>query len=233
MPLHMLSNSLCSLLGASRPTRTHSVHFQALSDGLHSYPAAFISSPFPSLCSLGTPLLSSLHKQIPSIPLLVRSSVLHFPLYAPRSPLFPSLNTQISSFPFSVCLVLTSPLCAHSHPCFPRQVPSDSHCCPPSTLRTQPSLLWVLSSYGFHCQIPSSPSVHPQFPSIFPPCTIRSPPFSPYAHRVKLSAFPSVHAQTPPFPSVRAQIPVAALHLPSFTPFLGRHLLSSVAIHPA
>lgn len=232
-PLYMLSNSLCSLLGASRSPRTHSVQLQALSDVLHSYPAAFTSSPFPSLCSLGTPLLSSLHKQIPSIPCLVCSSVLHFPLYAPRSPLFPSSHTQISSVPFSVCLVLTCPLCAHSHPSFPCQVPSDSHCCPPSTLRSHPSLLWVLSSYGSCRQIPSSPSVYPPFPSIFPPCTLGSPPFPLYAHRVRLSDFPSVHTQTPPFLSVHAQIPTAALHLPSFAPFLERRLLSSVATHPA
>lgn len=104
---------------ACRSPQTHSVHFQALSDALHSYPAAFISSPFPSFCSLETPLLSSLDKQIFSSPSLTYSSILHFPLYAPRSPLFPSLNTQISSVPFSICSVLASPLCAHSHLSFP------------------------------------------------------------------------------------------------------------------
>lgn len=164
-PLHMLSNSLCSLLAASRSPQTHSVNFQTPSDALHSYPAAFTSSPFPSLCFLGTLLLSSLHgfspfpllyAQVSFIPLSMHSDLLC------SSPLFPSLHIQIS-ITFSVYLVLTSPLCAHSHPPIP-QVPSDSPRCPPSTLRSHLSLLCVLSSNGFCCQIPSSPSVHPQCP---------------------------------------------------------------------
>lgn len=68
-----------------------------------------------------------------------------------------------------------------------------------------------------------------------------SPPFSLHAHSdphhslsmhtgssfllSPLCTFRPCHS-----PSVHAQIPIAALHLPSFASFLGRHLLSSVAI---
>lgn len=109
-PLYMLSNSLYSLLSASKSPQTHSVHFQVLSDPLHSYPAAFISSLFPSLFSLGTPLLSS-HKLILTIsPLYARASSISVCMhpYLLRSP--PRILSLLCPFQ---CLLSAdfSPLC--------------------------------------------------------------------------------------------------------------------------
>uniref|UniRef100_A0A8D0FZX4 Fibrinogen C-terminal domain-containing protein n=1 Tax=Strix occidentalis caurina TaxID=311401 RepID=A0A8D0FZX4_STROC len=217
----MLSNSFCSLLGASRSPWTHSVHSQVLSGVLHSYPAASMSSLFLSLCSLGHLCCPCTNRSLPSPPDMLKcppsiSLCMHPDLLCP-----PSSSTQISSVPLSVCLVPTPPLCACSHPSFP-QVPVDSHC----TLHqhsdpTHP--IWC-------CSLPaSSPvrsppsSLHPPFPSILPNtypdpsipslCTRPDPLLSPWRMLRPLCS---------PLCLLRS------LLLPDSTPFLGRLSLSPV-----
>lgn len=128
----------------SRSPLTHFLHFQPLSDALHSYPADFISSSFP-LCSLKTPLLFSLYKQIITIFPLVHSCALHFLLCTLRSHQFPYLGTQIFFGPFSISLVLTFLPWASLHPHRCPQIPSaDLHgCSDPTVPSVGAQFLWV------------------------------------------------------------------------------------------
>ena len=187
-------------------------------------------SPFPSPYSFGTS----------SVVLLAQTDPLHSPPCTLKCPLFPSICTQISSVTlfeysdllysfqclfsadFSPLCMLTSHFAATSALRFPLLPSINTQIPPVPSVGAQ--FLWLLPSDPFqYCCAPS-------IPFIFPPCTPRSPPFPLYAHRIKPSAFPSMHAQTPLFPSVHGQVPIAALHPPSFALFLGSHMLSSVAI---
>uniref|UniRef100_A0A8C8BL99 Fibrinogen C-terminal domain-containing protein n=1 Tax=Otus sunia TaxID=257818 RepID=A0A8C8BL99_9STRI len=147
----------------------------------------------------------------------------HSSLCVFRLPSFPSVEPQSPPVPF---WVLVAPLCSPDcalEPCIPIQACSDLLHSPLCIPQPHPAHLVLLCSCEFPCQIPSSPSLHPPFPSILPN-TYPDPSIPSLCTEPDTLLSPWCMLR----PLCSALCLLRSLLLPNSTLFLGRLLLSPV-----